>query len=123
VPPIANLADGPSGLTYYPGTGLSDEYRGSFFLADFRGGAGNSGIRNIQVKPKGAGFEVTKNEEFWWGVLATDVDFSPDGHLCVLDWVEGWTSPNRGRIYRLSHETGSNDPILAEVKRLLAEGM
>ena len=44
VPPIANLADGPSGLTYYPGTGLTPEYDGHFFLCDFRGDASASGI-------------------------------------------------------------------------------
>ena len=31
VPPICNFADGPSGLTYYPGTGLGDEYRKHVF--------------------------------------------------------------------------------------------
>src|SRR5207248_2892351 len=28
VPPIANVADGPSGLTYYPGLGLPARYQG-----------------------------------------------------------------------------------------------
>ena len=47
LPPIANLADGPSGLTFYPGVGLPDQYQGHFFMADFRGTAGNSGIRSF----------------------------------------------------------------------------
>ena len=38
VPPVANMADGPSGLVYDPGVGLPEKYRGSFFLVDFRGG-------------------------------------------------------------------------------------
>ena len=54
VPCITNLADGPSGLTYYPGWGLSERYQNHFFLADFRGGASNSGIRSFTVKPNGA---------------------------------------------------------------------
>ncbi len=51
LPPILNLADGPSGLTYYPGTGLPDRYAGHFFLADFRGSAANSGVRSFAMKP------------------------------------------------------------------------
>ena len=59
LPPIANLGDGPSGLTFYPGVGLSDRYQGHFFMADFRGTAGNSGIRSFTNTPKGATFELT----------------------------------------------------------------
>jgi quinoprotein glucose dehydrogenase len=39
IPPIANVGNGPSGLTYNPGTGLGEAYRGQFYLSDFRGGA------------------------------------------------------------------------------------
>ena len=87
VPPVANIADGPSGLTYYPGTGLSPEYEGHFFLADFRGAAPGSGIRSFAVKPKGAGFELVDSKQFVWDVLATDVDFGPDGALYISDWM------------------------------------
>ena len=31
VPPIANIEDGPSGIDYYPGTGLNPSYAGSLF--------------------------------------------------------------------------------------------
>src|SRR5262249_17734932 len=89
VPPIANVSDGPSGLACYPGVGMAEKYNGTFFLADFRGGAANSGIRNIKVKPKGAGFELVNNDKFWWSILATDVGFGPDCNLYVSDWVEG----------------------------------
>ena len=37
IPPIANIADGPAGLEYYPGTGFGDEFKDRFFLCDFRG--------------------------------------------------------------------------------------
>ena len=33
VPPVAWLADGPSGLVYYPGTGWDDKWQGHFFLS------------------------------------------------------------------------------------------
>ena len=34
---MINIGDGPSGLVYYPGTGLPDKYQGHFFMCDFRG--------------------------------------------------------------------------------------
>lgn len=118
VPPIANLGDGPSGLTYYPGLGLSDRYKGHFFMADFRGASGNSGIRSFSVKPKGATFELTDSHEFLWSILGTDVDFAPDGSLYVTDWVNGWVGEGKGRLYRfedtenISAVAGANVPTL-----------
>ncbi|HEY2880852.1 MAG TPA: PVC-type heme-binding CxxCH protein [Pirellulales bacterium] len=123
VPPIANLSDGPSGLACYPGVGMAEKYNGTFFLADFRGGAANSGIRNIKVKPKGAGFELVSNDKFWWSILATDVGFGPDCNLYVSDWVEGWEGSGKGRIYRMVDPAGTAKPqaaLVAEVKKLLA---
>ena len=124
VPPIANLSDGPSGLCYDPGVGLSEKYRGSFFLADFRGTPGTSGIRAIRVKPKGAGFELANNEKFLWSILATDVAFGPDCQLYVSDWVEGWDGAGKGRIYRIVDSAVTGDAkaqaAAQEVKQLLA---
>ncbi|MCA9270273.1 MAG: PQQ-dependent sugar dehydrogenase, partial [Planctomycetales bacterium] len=51
VPPIANFADGPSGLAHYPGVGLPERYRDHFFLCDFRGGPANSGVHALAMKP------------------------------------------------------------------------
>jgi quinoprotein glucose dehydrogenase len=122
VPPIANLADGPSGLTYDPGVSLlPDAYRKHFFLVDFRGSSGQSGIRSFAVRPKGASFELTDSKQFIWSTLATDVDFGPDGALYFSDWVEGWDKPNKGRIYRVLDPSRASDPKVAEVRRLLAE--
>jgi quinoprotein glucose dehydrogenase len=124
LPPLINVSDGPSGLAYDPGvTRLPDRYRRHFFLADFRGGSGQSGVRSLALKPKGASFEVVDSEQFLWGVLATDVDFGPDGSLYVLDWVEGWSKPNKGRIYRVADPSKEKDAAVAEVRRLIAEGV
>jgi quinoprotein glucose dehydrogenase len=122
VPPIINIADGPSGLTYYPGVGLPDRYKGHFFLADFRGQHSNSGIRSFAVKPKGASFELVDSHEFAWSVLATDVDFGPDGAMYLTDWVEGWDGPGKGRIYKITHADSENAAVLAEVRMVLAAG-
>ncbi|WP_166826239.1 PVC-type heme-binding CxxCH protein [Thalassoroseus pseudoceratinae] len=119
VPPVANVSDGPSGLVHYPGVGLPEKYNGNFFLCDFRGGAGQSGIRAIAVKPKGASFELVKNEQFLWSTLATDVDFGYDGNMYWTDWVNGWNGEGKGRLYRL---TNSESEKAAEVAKLFREG-
>ncbi len=129
VPPIANLADGPSGLTCYPGTGLvaksgqPDEFANAFFLCDFRGQASNSGVRMIQVNPKGAFFEVKRNEEFVWNILATDVEFGPDGGMYVSDWVNGWKGENKGRIYRFADPQAQASDLVKNTRILLRDGM
>jgi len=121
VPPLLNIADGPSGLAHDPGTGLPAKYRDHFFLADFRGSSSNSGIRSFANKPKGASFELVDSEQFFWSVLATDVDFGPDGSLYVTDWTNGWNKTGKGRIWKVTAE--ETDPNVAETKTLLGEGM
>lgn len=123
VPPLANLADGPSGLAYAPGVGFPEKYQGHFFLCDFRGGAPQSGIRSIRVEPKGAAFEVVENEQFAWQILATDVDFGPDGSMYVSDWVEGWDGPGKGRIYRIVPTTLAAQGPAQEARTLIAGGL
>lgn len=122
VPPIDNIGDGPSGLTCYPGTGLSGDFANCFFLVDFRGGAANSGIRLIRTQPQGAFWTVERSEQPIWNILATDADFGPDGALWVTDWVDGWIGEGKGRIYRFFDPTAAEQPIVAEVQQLLAEG-
>jgi len=123
VPPIANLADGPSGLTHYPGTGLSPDYAGHFFLCDFRGDASASGIHTFTVKPRGAFFELGPVSPFVWGVLATDCDFGPDGALWFSDWVYGWEQTGKGRLYRAFEPEAQRSPLVAETRAILAKGM
>src|SRR5262245_8997021 len=122
VPPIVNLADGPSGLAFYPGVGLPEKYSNHFFLADFRGGFANSGVRSFAVKPKGASFELVDSHEFLWSILATDVDFGPDGGMYVSDWVETWEGAGKGRIYRVSDPAARDKPLVMQVQSLLREG-
>lgn len=122
IPPIANYASGPSGLAYYPGTGLSNHFKDRFFLCDFRGGPGNSGVRTFRSKPKGAFFELVDAEETFWSILATDVDFGPNGAVYVSDWVNGWNGEGKGRIYKYVDAEQEKSAIVAEVKKLLGEG-
>src|ERR1051325_7303817 len=117
VPPIANLGYGPSGVTFYPGTGLPERYHGRFFLCDFRGGA-SSGIHSFDVHQKGAGFELGAYEQFVWECLPTDVEFGIDGGIYFSDWVEGWNKTGKGRIYHVFDPT-IDASLLEDTKKLL----
>ncbi len=122
VPCIENISDGPSGLTCYPGTGLVGDYANAFFLADFRGGPSNSGIRLIRSQPKGAFWEIERSEQPIWSILATDVDFGPDGAIWICDWVDGWVGEGKGRVYRFFDPEAQKQPIVREVQQQLKDG-
>ena len=122
VPPVTNFASGPSGLAYYPGTGLPEHFKNRFLLVDFRGGPANSGVRSFRMKPKGATFELVDAEEAIWRVLATDVDFGPDGAIYLTDWVNGWGGEGKGRIYKFAATDAAVLATAEETRKLLADG-
>ena len=119
VPPVSNITNGPSGITYHPGTGAPSKLERHFFLADFRGQASTSGIHAFQVRPRGAGFQMFGATKFAWGVLATDVEFGPDGAMYLLDWVFGWTETDQGRVYRIT-DPAANAAEMAATRALIA---
>ncbi len=121
-PPIANFTDGPSGFTHYPGIGFSNSYNNHFFLCDFRGSPGGSGIWSFELKPKGSSFELFKPTHFIWNVLATDCDFAPDGAFYLSDWINGWGLSGKGRIYQIKPKDPINQQALNEIKELFAKG-
>jgi quinoprotein glucose dehydrogenase len=121
-PPIKNISSGPSGVSYYEGTGAGPEWNGTFTLCDFRGSSSGSGLWKFKLKPKGAGFEITGDEKFIWSVNATDGHWGPDGAFWLLDWYDGWEPVGKGRIYRFSDPKNSGLPIVAETKALLEKG-
>lgn len=124
LPPLAHIGNGPSGLTYHPGVALIPEkYQKHFFLVDFRGGSGGSGIHAFSLDPNGASYKPKGVHNFVWSVLATDCEFGPDGGFYVLDWVEGWGLTGKGRIYKVHEAERDKDPAILEVKQLLAAGM
>jgi quinoprotein glucose dehydrogenase len=123
LPPLKNFSNGPSGFTAYPGVGLSDRYKGHFFLANFSGNTVASGIYSFGIKPKGASFEMTDDHKFVWNLLATDCDFGPDGAFYVSDWIDGWGLTGKGRIYKFTDPQAMTDPAVAEARKLIAEGM
>ncbi len=122
VPPVKHVSSGPSGVTYYPGTGFDDSFRGTFFMCDFRGGANGSGIWAFKLKQRGAWFGMEEQKQFAWNTLVTDADFGPDGALYFSDWVHGWEGAGKGRIYRMTHEEGFKSEIAMQTKKLMAAG-
>ncbi len=123
VPPILNIGAGPSGLTFYPGTGMSSAYNDTFFLADFRGDAGRSLIHAFQVQPKGAGFELVNRRDFANHMLVTDVEFGMEPGIYFSDWTQGWDQPMKGRLYRIYEPDIEGDALNTEAVRFLGEGM
>lgn len=123
LPPVAKIANGPSGCTYNPGvTLLPEKFDKHFFLCDFRGSGGGSGIHSFALKPRGASFELVDRQQFVWSVLATDCEFGPDGGFYLSDWVDGWGLTNKGRIFKLFDPDKAKNAAVAEVRKLLAEG-
>jgi quinoprotein glucose dehydrogenase len=119
LPPICNIEDGPSGIEYYPGTGLNPSYRGHLFITHFKGAIARSGIYTYTLKPKGASYEIGDSKPFMTSALPTDVKFGPDGRLYTSDWADGWPKSKRGRIYAVSDPKHENDPLIKETQQLI----
>nr|WP_232834999.1 HEAT repeat domain-containing protein [Pleomorphovibrio marinus] len=108
IPPIANYVNGPTGMLYNPGTALGPEWKNNFFVAEFVGNPARSGIHAFKLEPKGAGFELAETKKIMGGILATGMDFAPDGSLYFADWIDGWGTKGYGRIWKLLDSEGQN---------------
>ncbi|QXD24637.1 HEAT repeat domain-containing protein [Opitutia bacterium ISCC 51] len=123
IPPLANIEDGPSGVAYYPGSGLHPRYKGHFFVCQFRGSIASSGVYTYTVKPNGASFELDEKKLFLKGVLPTDVVFAPDGKFYLSDWTPGWPKSSKGRIYTVSHSDTQASDLVKETQSIISQGM
>ena len=101
LPPCAHLTSGPSGLTANPGAGFLESEAGRFLVCDYRGGSANSGVWSFEMKPKGAGMEMSDSRQFAWGIAATDVEYSWDGKVYISDFMGGWKTHEDGRLLSL----------------------
>ncbi len=120
-PPIMNFVSGPTGMLYNPGTALGPAYKNTFFIGEFNGNPSRSGIHAFKLKPKGASFELAEQKKVLGNVLATGIDFGPDGAMYVADWIDGWGTKDYGRIWKLDDPAGAASPERAETKQLLGE--
>ncbi len=122
LPPLAHVGSGPSGLAYAPGTGLSNEWDGRFFMSDFLGSETHSNVLAILATREGAGYSVSEVKPFVTDVLTTDVGFGPDSRLYVSAWGGGWYSTGKGTIYAVWDPTAVAEPVAAQTRALLARG-
>ncbi|MDF9797121.1 quinoprotein glucose dehydrogenase [Catalinimonas alkaloidigena] len=107
-PTIKNFVNGPTGMVYNPGTALSPKWKNTFFVAEFVGNPARSGIHAFKLKAKGATFELAETEKILGNVLATGLDFGPDGSMYVADWIDGWGTKDYGRVWKLDAPGGDN---------------
>ncbi len=119
-PCIDNFVSGPTGFLYNPGTALGPEWKNTFFVGEFVGNPSRSGIHAFKLKPKGATFELGEHRSIMSGVLATGIDFGPDGAMYLADWIDGWDAKNLGRIWKLDVADGADSHVRKETARLLA---
>ena len=121
IPTIKNFVNGPTGFLYNPGTALSPAWQKTFFVVSFVGNPARSGIHSFKLKSKGATFELGEHQEILGGVLATGIDFGPDGAMYLGDWIEGWEPQDDGRIWKLDAPDGASWGERQQTKTLLAE--
>ena len=121
LPAVGKLGAGPSGLTYYPGTGLSSRYDHHFFLCNY---TGNGGVESFSIRPRGAGFEVIDEHDFLKPISATDCEFGYDGKLYVSDFVNLiWNGGSSGgRIYTVFDKQQIQTPLVRQTAELVRNG-
>ncbi len=120
-PPIAPYHAGPAGMAYDPGTALSDEWRGHFFVASFAGAASSARIYAFRLKQEGAGFTLERDRVLLQGILTVGMKFGPDGALYLADWMRGWDSKGEGRIWKVDSAVGALSAARSDVRSLLAQ--
>ena len=121
VPPVANVSQGPSGVAYYPGTGLGTNFDNHFLVCDFKNEAG--GILTLSARPKGASFELTDQAHFLWRIPASDVEFGTDGSVYACTWNGNIGTNSSGNIYKITDPVAVTNSLVAETRRLIGEGM
>ena len=120
LPPLANYISGPTGMLYNPGTALGPQWKNTFFVGEFNGNPSTSGIHAFKLKPKGASFELSETKNFVRGILATGIDFGPDGAMYMADWINGWGTKNYGRVWKIDVAGGANQ-IRKQTQQLIGD--
>src|SRR5690606_26074098 len=95
----------------------------TFFVVEFVGNPARSGIHSFKLEPKGATFELGETSKILGGVLATGLDFGPDGALYVADWIDGWKTKDIGRVWKLDDQEGQSWGERQETETILKEDL
>ena len=114
-PAIANYSVGPGGFKYNPGTALNDRYKGFFFLAQFP----VKKITAFRAQPKGASFEMVDEHIFHQGLMASAINFGPDGAAYIADWDGMWMPNDKGAIYKVDDPSVAGSALREQVKVLI----
>ena len=118
-PPMQNYSVGPGGFKFNPGTCLNDGYRDFFFCIQFP----VAKITAFRTQANGAGFKMSDEHLFHGGLMASSVNFGPDGGLYIADWLGKWSPNKEGVIYRLDDPRVQTSKVRREVQELLLDGV
>jgi putative heme-binding domain-containing protein len=119
LPTVKSWHAGPSGMVYNPGTALSDEWRNYYFVTSFPGGASNARVYGFRLKESGAGVTYEDEKLLLRGVLAIGMRFGAEGALYLTDWITGWNSKDKGRIWKLDTPAAAGSAARKDVLTLL----
>lgn len=117
-PPLTNYSVGPGSFKFNPGTALNEAYRGHFFLIQFP----VAKVTAFQARPRGAGFEMVNEHVFLSGMMASAVNFGPDGALYVGDWDGMWSPSGRGSVWKIDDPAAAASAVRSEVREQLRKG-
>ena len=123
IPPIAHLARGPAAWRTTPAPGCPIEYNDHFFECDFRGGFTGSGVHTFTMKPEGRGLQTDRPARISSGTPSPPTSsLARRRHVHHATGSKGWHVTGNGRIYHVFDPEAMKDPIVEEVKDLLAAG-
>lgn len=128
LPPVVLIGHGPSGVAYYPGTGLPSQYDRHFFMCDFPGG-----VRAFRINPSGASYTPELPQQVlldnspkemsgkiaWGGMYISDVAFAPNGGLYMTEWGHGFEKTSSGRIFRVHAPEVDQSDLVRETVTIL----
>ena len=114
-PPISEFSVGPGGFKYNPGTALNDRYKGSFFLCEFP----VQKVTAFKTEPQGASFKMVDEHIFLFGMMASAINFGPDGSLYVANWDGKWQPNELGSIWRVDNPELRKTEQRKQVAKLL----